>query len=491
MTMRVGVASILQETNTFSPRSCTWDDFAAQGVYEADEVTRHVAGTNTEAAGAIDRLRRRGAEAVPLLRAWAMSSGRLTAATLRTLEGRLRDQIAGAGRLDGVVLSLHGAMAAEDADHADARLLEAARSAVGRDAAIGVCLDLHANVIPALVTEADALIGYRTYPHVDQAATGGRIADLVVDRLEGRRHPVTRCAKRAMLLPAEAQTPDGPWGDLRRQADGEMREGVLDVSLFPVQPWLDVENLGFAVTVTMDGDARMAQQVAERLADAAWTMRKAFTVDLVDPVQAVQWARSSSTRPVLLSESADSPTAGSAADSPAMVKVLLEHGRGLRAYVTLVDGPAVGRCFEAGVGAGVDLRVGCQYDQRFHRPVAFQGTVRRLGGESITLTGPVFHGMQVSMGRYTVVERDGLYVLLSEQPACTFDPAVFRQAGLPPEDADLIVVRSANLFRAGFAEITREVRFLDLPGASTPRLETLIFNRAPRPLYPLKNAATD
>jgi len=138
MTMRVGVASILQETNTFSPRSCTWDDFAAQGVYEADEVTRHVAGTNTEAAGAIDRLRARGAEAVPLLRAWAMSSGRLTAVTLRTLEGRLRDQIVRAGRLDGVVLSLHGAMAAEDADGADARLLEAARSAAGRDAAIGV-----------------------------------------------------------------------------------------------------------------------------------------------------------------------------------------------------------------------------------------------------------------------------------------------------------------------------------------------------------------
>jgi microcystin degradation protein MlrC len=103
----------------------------------------------------------------------------------------------------------------------------------------------------------------------------------------------------------------------------------------------------------------------------------------------------------------------------------------------------------------------------------------------LVLTGPVYTGMRVSMGRCAVVSVGRLSILLTEKPACTFDPETFRKVGLPPEEADAIVVRSARLFRAGFASVTRDAIILDLPGASTPRLNTLHLPRAPHPLYPI------
>jgi microcystin degradation protein MlrC len=246
-----------------------------------------------------------------------------------------------------------------------------------------------------------------------------------------------------------------------------------------------VEDLGFAAVVTVDGDPGKAQDLAERFAKMAWDARHEFAVNLVDPIEALHCARlPTARRPVILSESADSPTAGATGDSPAMIDMLLEHGDGLTAYVTLVDAPAVAACFRAGEGQWVNLQVGCTLDPRFHRPAPLEGEVTRLGSDPVRLTGPVFTGMDVSMGRYAVVRYARIWVLLTERPACTFDPETFRHVGLAPERADVIVVRSAHLFRAGFEGVAGDIMILDLPGASTPRLDSLEFVRAPRPLYP-------
>ena len=74
-------------------------------------------------------------------------------------------------------------------------------------------------------------------------------------------------------------------------------------------------------------------------------------------------------------------------------------------------------------------------------------------------------------------------------PAPTFDPAGYRHAGLEPREADVVVVRSATMYRAGYAGLYTEAILLDLPGASTPRFDYLTFERAPRPLYPIDQSS--
>jgi microcystin degradation protein MlrC len=489
MTLRIGVASIVQESNTFAVTRTSIEDFEVQGIIYGDDVLR-LAETNTEAIGALARIAQLGARPIPVIKAWAMSGGRITDDALAQLGNRLEHQLSQALPLDGLVLSLHGALVAESADSADLVLVRRARAVVGTGCPIGVSLDLHANVTAALVEAPEFVIGYRTYPHVDQAETGARAADLLIDLLRGGSTPTTRLAKRPMLSAPEGQDEGGPLGRLRRNADALLHDerGLLDISLFPVQPWLDVPELGFGVTVTTDRDDRRAVELAESIADDAWASRREFTVDLVTPSNAIDRVHGTRCRPLLLSESADSPTAGAAGDSPAMIRALVDRGASLRAYVTLVDAEAVRTCVRAGEGATLRLRLGSSIDSRFHEPVEIDGTVGRLGHGLYPLTGPVFTGMEVTMGRYARVDVDRLSILVSERPACTFDPETFRRAGLDPEHADVVVVRSANLFRAGWADLAREAVILDLPGASTPRLTTLDYERVPRPLYPLDDS---
>jgi microcystin degradation protein MlrC len=291
--------------------------------------------------------------------------------------------------------------------------------------------------------------------------------------------------KRPLLIAPEAQGSDGPLGRVRRLADERLKNGCQDVSLFPVQPWLDVDELGFGVTVTTDNDTDRAEAVAEEIASLAWEIRGEFRVPLAEPKEALERARRTLRRPVVLSESADSPTSGTPADSPAMVRELLAHGRDLRSAVTLVDARAVAACQGVGIGGAFAGEVGCSLERRFHQPVHLSGVVNRLGGGSFELTGPAFTGMTVSMGDYAVVTAAKAQVLLTTRPAPTFDPQAYRVAGIEVEDLDVVVVRSANLFRAAYADISSECIILDLPGASTPRLESLPFTRAPRPMYPL------
>ena len=493
---RIAVASIVQETNTFSPQASGLADFVAHGLWVGAEAVEQMRGTNTEFAGAVETLEAAGATVVPLLRAWAMSGGVLTDEAFGELRTMLIDGLRAAGPVDGVLLALHGALVAESGPAADAALTEAVRELIGPEVPMVVTHDLHANLTTRIVVAADAVVGFLTYPHVDQGDTGRRGAELLLRSIATGRRPRTALAKRPMLVPAEAQAlADPPMGRLRRLADAELGEDIVDVSLFPVQPWLDVPELGFGVTVTSWGDPVLAQEAADRVAAAAWVARSSFAV-AVHPVAGVVAALlpRPDRGPVLLVQSADSPTAGATADSAVVIAALVD-AVGIRSYATVVDAPAVDACHRAGVGGRVEVTLGGTVDDRWSGPVDVNGRVGVVGDSPVVLAGDSMTGQEISMGRWatldTSADGSGLTVLVTERPAPTFDPAGYRHAGLEPAEADAVLVRSATMYRAGFRGIYSAAYVLDLPGASTPRLDYLEFHRAPRPLYPLDAAAEE
>ncbi len=477
----VAVASLMQESNTFAPGLSTLDDFT---IHRGETAASYTEGTNSELAGAIETLERAGARPHPLLFAWAMPAAPLRHGDYLDLRTDLIEEIR-RRPWDAVVLALHGAMATTEEPDADGATLAAVRAAIGPEIPLIACLDLHANVTTRMVEAATAVIGYHTDPHVDQAATGARAARLAMDALSDRSRPVTAIAKRPMIVPAESMnTTTGPLGDVRRRLDGDQRPGILDISLFPVQPWLDVPELGFGVLVTSDGDRSRAQAMADTVADDVFAARHHFTVELVTPPEAVQRAIDAKHRPQIVAHSADAPTAGAAGDHPAMVQALLDHGPDLRAIVPIVDQPAVHAAHLAGVGASLHIEVGATVDPRWADPVAVEAQVTHLGDGAYELTGASYTGMQVSMGRFAVLAVGSLSILATEWPAWSADPATFRHAGLEPLDADLVVVRSCSDFRPNFPTSDLAVT-LDIPGPATPNLASLAFEHAPRPLWPL------
>ena len=482
---RIGVASLVQETNTFSPKPTVREDFT---ILAGEAALRTLAGTNTEYAGAVARLEGMGADVAPVLAGWALPSGRVTDETFEHLAGMLEREIDRALPLDGLVLSLHGAMVAGSILDADAALIEVVRGRIG-SVPLGVCLDLHANVTERMVELADIMVGYHTEPHVDMAATGERIARLVVKTVRGEVVPAMALAKRPMLVPAEGMRTDiGPMSEVRGLADSLTEGRVLDVSLFPVQPWLDVPELGLGVLVVTDGDLKGARSLAEQLADEVWRRRDLMTTPrLMVPEEAFRAVRESECRPFVMAHTADCPTAGAPGDDAVMVTEAARHAPGLVVLHSVVDAEASRRC-RSEVGRSVRLPVGGVFESSA-APVEVEGVVTAVGSGSYRLTGRSFTGRQVSMGDWAVVTTGNHHLLVSSAPAITADPATWRHAGLEPDRADVLIVRSCSDYRANFPGSAPEAVNLDLPGPSTPRLEHLEFRHAPKPLYPHDRAA--
>jgi microcystin degradation protein MlrC len=486
--VRIAIGQFMEESNTFVRQRADLEHFRATQLLYGDEIVQRLRGTRAEVGGFLDVLGPAGVEVVPTVAANAVSSGPVTRATFEHVRDALLERLAAAGPVDGVLLALHGAMVLEDAPDGEGEFLAEVRRTIGPAVPLFATLDLHATITPRMVQEADALVGYDTYPHIDLYETGAKAAMLLLRAVRREVRPVTIFARSPMLVPAEGMgTDDQPMAGLVADAKRlEARPGVLAVSLFPVQPWLDIPDTGFCVMAVADGLRRAAEiePMVRQLAWRAWERRRAFTADLLIVDEAIHRALASKGGPFVLSESADSTGSGSPGDSAHVLERLLALGVRERCLVTVVDAPAVARAIEAGVGADMATTVGGTLDPRYNRPVPITGRIRILSDGHFISSDKKSAGVEFHMGRAAVIEVGRVAVLATERPVFTFDPALYRSVGLEPRDAKIVVVKSPLQFRDGYGDIARACWVVDTPGPSTARVERLDWRHRSRPLFP-------
>lgn len=490
--MRIVVGGIVQESNTFSPKPSTLEDFHRILYLVGPELNKAGAEEN-ELSGFRRAAEERGVTLVPTLYAQAVSSGPIKREALNALKKALLEQLDLAGEYDGILFALHGAWVADDRDSADGEILEAIRDKAGREIPLVITLDSHANVNSTMMEQADAIIGYRTFPHVDHAGTGYRAANLLFDRVSGGKKIHTVLGKAPMIVPAEKHTTyREPMASLWEAAfAGEASGDSMMTSLFAVQPWLDVKEMGFSVVVIGE-DRLRAEAEARRLVEAAWAKRREFDIQLYSVSQVVSFLEDgSSTRPIVASDSADSPGAGSSGDSNAVLSQLLACGaeRRYRCLLSMVDPAAAKSAYEAGTGSLVKLSVGHSVSTATGSPMEIEGEVVYAGEGRFRFGGGMVANMEARMGQCAVVRIGQISLLLMENPTFTGDPAMYRSVGLEPADADFVLVKSAAQFRADYEQITDQIYILDTPGASTANLKSLPFVRIPRPIYPFDEDA--
>jgi microcystin degradation protein MlrC len=483
--MRIGVGYLIQESNSFSPVPTRQLDF---GLQFGHDCYLRWQNTRTEFAGFLEIAARHQAEVVPLFAGWAMTAGPLLSAEFASIRRAVLDQIESAGRLDGILLALHGAMCAEDVDDCEGNLLEAIRAIAGSSTPLILTLDLHANVTSRMVRHATAVLGYKTYPHIDTFETGQAAGALLFGALSGKISPVMAMKKIPMIVPAEnMQTAQGPMAEVF--AHGSLLQhanpSILDVSVFGMQPWLDVEEAGCAVTVVAGGDAGAASRCAGSIADKFWALRRNFAVELWDPREAIRLALATEGQPVVLSESSDSPTAGSPGDSAEMLRLLMEEAPGTPAALAVCDPAAIETLWRTRPGDRIKLPLGGTLDRLHHKPVPFDGTVRTLTQGRFTFRGRWNHGVTVELGRTAVLESGAISIIVSEKPAGGTDADLFRSQGVEPRDNKIVVVKSATAFRDVYAPFAASIMVVDTAGVSSANLNSLPFRRVPRPIFPL------
>lgn len=486
--MRIAIAGLFHESNTFCRPPTTLADYERDRLYVGEAMLAPLRGTQTEIGGILRAAERLGIEVVPTFYAWAWPGGPLTAECFQTLLEGLTEALARAGPLDGALLQVHGAMVAEGDDDPDGTAIAAARSCLEPGARLGVTCDFHANLSPLMVSSCDLLVGYNTYPHVDLAECGEECATLLVRTLRGEIRPTMALAK-PPLMPhiVRQRTEDGPMAELMALARAAERErGVLRVTIAGGFAYADVPRVGMGIVAITDNDPELAAEIAHRLADAAWERRRAFTAAPPGPEEAVRLALAvpPGRGPVVLADIGDNIGGGSPGDGTVLLRELLAHDpRG--ALVMLCDPAAVGEAIAAGVRSRVALLVGGKTDRLHGEPIALTAIVRRIADGIYRNRGPMRDGLVDDMGRTVVLDVDGLTLVLTERRVPQWNLEQFRSLGIDPKEQRIVVCKGAVAHRAAYGPIAAAMIDVDTPGACAGDLRRFRYAHLRRPLYPL------
>ena len=413
--MRIAIGGIAHETNTFSALPTTLEDFT---VLRGGEL---LAGGQSELFW--NDVTNNGHEAYPLLRAYATPSGKVTKPAFETLLTELVEGLAACGRLDGVLLHLHGAMEVEDIGDGETAILAAVRECVGPEPLVAVSLDLHANLAPAVAEMADIITAYRTAPHRDVEETRIRCARLLLKCLDCGERPAVALVKLPLLVAGEAAVTEVPpardlFAQLPAYADGK---DILDASILIGCAWTD-SPFTTVSTIACGLDSRKAGEIAADLAREVWQRRADFAIDseCANPADAIAMAFESQKRPVFISDSGDNPTAGAAGDSPFFLKTLIDYygelgatGGGTALVSGIADPMAADRCLNA-VGATVDLNVGGKLDTATCKPLDIIVEVLKafpedpvFGNSALVRVGRIDLVVQSRRRPFTVLQNSG------------------------------------------------------------------------------------
>lgn len=487
--LRVAVAYLGQETNTFNPAQSTIEDFEAFGLYRGQEIFTNLANIGP-IGGLLDALAEtdRQVEVIPLIRAYAVAGGRLATETLKVLTAEMRDGLATAGDLDAIALMMHGACAAENVDDVEGHLLRSARDIVGETMPIIVGLDHHANITQQMVKLSTAIVGHRTQPHVPYE-TGQLCGDLTLRTAGGEVTPRMAWRKIPLLSHQEQYLTDrGPmkaWFERAREIE-EMQE-VLYVSPFPMQPWLDVEEGGWAVAVVTDDDPQLAGRLVEEMAEIAWSMRSEFqTSTSLAPTTAIDKATSLPGL-TILSDTGDSVFGGAGGDSTVLLAELLNNSD-TKSLVPLVDPPTARALASADHLTKTEIEIGGTVTGWFE-PVRINATLRAVN-RCILHPGGSYDSDAVDMGITAHVDVGNVTILISERPGVAGNhPALYEHFGIDPEQYDIVVLKTASNFQ-WYAHLASDVIRVDTAGPTQTDIQTLPWERIPRPIFPLDEIST-
>ena len=469
MRLRIAFARINQETNALSPVSTELADFEGAHYLEGEALLaavspggHEVAGffKKAELAGFVDacRARKDEVEPVPILSAWASASGPLSPACFETLVGRLEDGLRRAGRLDGVYLCLHGAMGVSGIRDPETAILHAARAAAG-GVPVVTTHDLHGNLTQQRVDAADAIIAYATNPHRGHAKRGRRAGDILIGMVRGEVKPTMAWRSLPMIL-GGGKTIDflAPMARVfRRMRAMERRKSVLAASTFMVHPWNADPGLGWSTVVVTDNDAALADAFADELAEMCWERRHDQPPRFPPPAEAIALARSARIRRrfgvVTMADASDVVTAGAPGDSTHLLRAIISEGSGLRTYASVRDPDAIATLWEREVGDTVELAIGGKLDPARSTPLPVRGTI-------------VARHERPGFRRSVVLAIGDLSLVVTEGPAMVMRPSFYKEVGLDPWKADVVVVKNFFPFLLYFLPYSRKTIFVRTHGAT-------------------------
>lgn len=478
--MKVFIATLATETNSFSPLPTGMAGFEEGGLYHGD-ATRQPLSYWT---GAMHLWRHRaeaqGWQVVESLSTFAQPAGPTVRAVYEALRDEILADLRAAAPVDMVLLQLHGAMIAEGYPDCEGDLITRIRE-IAPNARIGGLLDPHCHLTEVMLEQADALICFKEYPHIDIEARAEELFTLIANAAEGRCNPVMReyDCRIIMAMPT-------PEGAMRAWVDAliarETEPGVLSLSLAHGFPWGDHPRTGARVLAITESDPALAERMARELGESLWAARQAIFQPVHDIPAALAQAETLPRvpgKPVVLADMSDNAGGGAPSDATFLLRAMLE--RGMEDFATGIfwDPVAVRLCADAGEGARLALRLGGKCGPMSGDPLDLQVTVRRIATGLTQRFGRLPQGLGTAIWLSTGPGQD-IDILINDTRTQTFHPEAFTGLGIDLAARRFVCVKSSNHFRAGFAPIASSIIAVATPGAITPDFTAIPYrHRAP------------
>ncbi len=489
--MKILMAGLQHETNTFSPIPALYEDFVKPDLWPkmlaGEEMFQVLDGMNLPSTGFMQAAQQDGHELIPALWCSAEPSGTVQDSAFEQIADALCQQILATPDIDALYLDLHGAMVTESYEDAEGELLARVRQVLGQDIPIAVSLDFHANISPAMVELSDLISVYRTYPHIDMAETGERVYHyLQTWRAGGLRF---KCFQQIpYLIPLSAQcTDETPNKQLYNDLKQWDREQGLGVELALGFPPSDIADAGPAI-VAYGSDEAMLKDSVQQTYSAALAAEKIYQDELLSPVEAIKEAANinkaglatENKGPVILADVQDNSGAGATSDTTGILAAMIAEGVQQGLVAALCDPKLVATSHELGEGAEFNASIGNHYGYD-KCSLEARWRVERLSDGRFACSGEMYRGALADVGGLALlrlVESDAdITVVVSRDRFQCVDRAVFEHLGIQVENYQLVALKSTVHFRADFEPIAARILQVGSPGAHPCQLAELTYEK--------------
>ena len=469
---RIALTGLTHETNSFAPMITTFEDFVGDTesmprIRRRDDILS-LKGTkaNNSPAGFMDVMDKLGHEVVPLIQAGAQPAGTITNDAFDRLTGMIDEELKAHGPFDAVYLSLHGAMVTEDYEDAETEIQRRVRVVVG-DVPIVGSLDLHGNIAAAAVEEFSALVGYRTYPHIDSYKTGERAACLMDHVLQGKPLYKAFCQLPYLISPSTGSSFTEPCVSIYKELhEIEKLEGVLSVTFMHGFILSDIHHAG-PTLLTYGETQGAADQALDSLHATLMRHERDFAQRMLSPDEAVERAMAlaeTADKPIVLADVQDNPGGGGTSDTVWILEALVRLGAKGSALGLMYDPEAARFIHEAGEGSQIELDLGGHL-MPGHKPYHGTFVIEKLFEGKFDHTGPVGRGMKADLGKMAHIRIGDVHIVVSSVRTQMNDRSYYRVVGIEPSDMQIVVVKSTNHYRADFQPIAAEIIIVEAPGA--------------------------
>ena len=547
--VRVVLAMMKHETNTFSPVPTDLARFSkgAERPLKGESVLAAYRGTGSCIAGFIDVAEAAGAEIVPSIAANAPPSGPVQSAAYEYICDAILESVAGG--CDAILLDLHGAMVTERHEDGEGELLARIRATapdvpigvtLDMHANLYRALVEHPDVIAGYQTYP-----HIDYHETGVRAARPIFAMLRGETRPvaawGNRPMLPHVMRQG--------SDDFPNRELQARVREMEAEGAIAASLFTGFPHADITNAGLSCVVVTDGDRTAAERMRDELLDFAWTNREAFVYRIEPLTDSIARAREAagdagaigaeadsntpgadnasasgtapasghgaasgdgpgagriSVRgvgpeagdvpargegPVILLDHYDNAASGGTMDSMTVLRAIVESGLGDVAVFAIHDPGAVRELIRAGIGTETTVMLGGKIDMPSiglaGEPLEVRGRVRLISDGRFRNLGPAGTGIEMNLGPTVVLDTARVEIVVISRHHEPNDLNCFLSLGIDPRTRRFLMLKSRIHYRAGFADIARQVIECAGTGVCTSDYDMLDFRNVRRPIYPL------